>query len=138
MRLVTVIVGIGLIACGLALVQAGDPPADDARDGAAEAFRVAVDGPLPEDKPVRIVAAESPFVAPGQIEAIRLGPNTTFVVVRFEFKGPERPSRRIEVKLTALGPGDKVIAEGTHTCSDQRVYARRKSGKRRGTRVARY
>lgn len=138
MRPFVPIITVGLISVGLATARAFTSPADDARGPAPETLRVAVDGPLPADKPARIEGKESPFVKPHHVEAIRLGPNTAFVDVRFEFKGPERRSRRIEVKFLAKGPDGRIVAEGLHTCSDQRIYARKNSGKPLGTRAAHF
>jgi hypothetical protein len=129
---------IGFTLVSLATGWAGEPQAGNLQNAEKQTLQLAVKGSFAVNKPIRLNAEKSSFVAPAEIEIVRLGPNTVFVDVRFEFKGTERRSRQIEVKLTVAGEGGRVIAEDTHICSDQRIYAREQSGKRRGTRAAFY
>lgn len=99
-------------------------------------YKLVVEGPFTTGRVIKFEPTESSLVRPDGMNVVRLGSRSYMVEMTFEFRGPEVPSRNIEVVMTALDSGGNVVLSNRHVCNDQRIFAREMTGKRMGSGIA--
>ena len=111
--------------------------ADAQTNGAAEAtVRVStepnramftIDGPIPVGTGIKLVGAESRFVAPDKVRLVMESGSNARAFVRFAFLGEEDPDRLINLQMVFKDSSGNLISSMTRQCADRRIEARKEA-----------
>lgn len=100
-----------------------------------EQLEVVVEGPFTNDQFIEIRSTKTHVIQPVRLNVMRRGARSILIEVQFEFQGPEIPSRKMEVNLTARDRWGEIVASKRSICGDQRIFARETTGKRMGSNI---